>query len=151
MTAEGVHRHSKRAESFGRTRKAASVWFFVISSMVCVAEPKAEPKAETTFSSGGAFEEQDGESLYRASCQACHMAHGEGASGAGHYPPLANNPRLASAAYPIFNVLHGRDGMPGFADYMSDEQIAMVVNYTRTHFGNSYRDAVSAKDVRKMR
>jgi mono/diheme cytochrome c family protein len=115
--------------------------------MVCLVETKAEP----TFSSGGTFEEQDGESLYRASCQACHMAHGEGASGAGHYPPLANDPRLASAAYPIFNVLHGRDGMPSFASYMTDQQIAMVVNYTRTHFGNSYRDAVSADDVRKLR
>jgi mono/diheme cytochrome c family protein len=147
MRAERVRRHSTRAESFSRARKAASVWFFVISSMVCLVETKAEP----TFSSGGTFEEQDGESLYRASCQACHMAHGEGASGAGHYPPLANNPRLASAAYPIFNVLHGRDGMPSFASYMTDQQIAMVVNYTRTHFGNSYRDAVSADDVRKLR
>jgi hypothetical protein len=26
-----------------------------------------------------------------------------------------------------------------------------VVNYLRTHFGNSYRDAVTAEDVRTVR
>jgi mono/diheme cytochrome c family protein len=79
------------------------------------------------------------------------MSKGEGASGAGHYPPLAGNPRLASAAYPIYNVLHGRNGMPGFAYSMNDRQIAAVVNYTRTHFGNQYNDPVTAEDVRKLR
>jgi mono/diheme cytochrome c family protein len=104
-----------------------------------------------TLSDGWTFTERDGAALYRASCQACHMARGEGASGAGHYPPLAANPRLASAAYPIYNVLHGRNGMPGFADSMSDHQVAAVVNYTRTHFGNQYQDPVTADDVRKLR
>ena len=30
-------------------------------------------------------------------------------------------------------------------------QIAAVVNYLRTHFGNSYQDVVTAKDVRDAR
>ena len=34
---------------------------------------------------------------------------------------------------------------------MSDEQVADVVNYVRTHFGNSYPDAVSAADVAAAR
>ena len=34
---------------------------------------------------------------------------------------------------------------------MSDAQVADVINYVRTHFGNSYTDAVSAADVAAAR
>jgi mono/diheme cytochrome c family protein len=111
----------------------------------------ADPTPAITLSDGPRFAEQDGEALYRGICQACHMSRGEGASGAGNYPALAKNPRLESASYPVYNVLHGRDGMPGFSHALSDEQVAAVVNYTRTHFGNHYQDSVSADDVRKLR
>jgi mono/diheme cytochrome c family protein len=107
--------------------------------------------ASVPLSDGWRFTEQDGASLYRASCQGCHMAKGEGAAGAGRFPALADNPRLASAAYPVYNVLHGLHGMPNFGKYMSDEQVAAVVNYTRTHLGNQYLDAVTAEDVKKLR
>ncbi|PUA19658.1 cytochrome c [Glaciimonas sp. PCH181] len=111
----------------------------------------ASDAPSVTLSEGWRFVQQDGESLYRASCQGCHMAKGEGASGAGHFPPLANNPRLASPVYPAYTVLHGRDGMPSFGKYMSDTQIAEVVNYTRTHLGNQYNDPISAEEVKKLR
>ena len=41
--------------------------------------------------------------------------------------------------------------MPGFGDMMTDDQIAAVVNYLRTHFGNNYEDRVTAKDVTAAR
>ena len=31
---------------------------------------------------------------------------------------------------------------------MSDDQVAAVVNYLRTHFGNDYQDEVTAEDVK---
>jgi mono/diheme cytochrome c family protein len=34
---------------------------------------------------------------------------------------------------------------------MTDQQVADVVNYIRTHFGNKYKDAISATDVKAMR
>jgi mono/diheme cytochrome c family protein len=34
---------------------------------------------------------------------------------------------------------------------MSDDQVAAVVNYLRTHFGNDYRDMVTAEDVGAVR
>ncbi len=37
--------------------------------------------------------------------------------------------------------------MPPLGGMMSDEQVADVVNYVRTHFGNDYRDRVSAAAV----
>jgi mono/diheme cytochrome c family protein len=41
--------------------------------------------------------------------------------------------------------------MPPFGDRLSDEQIAAVVNYVRTHFGNDYRDRVTAREVQDAR
>jgi len=48
-------------------------------------------------------------------------------------------------------VIHGRRAMPPFGDMMNDAQIAAVVNYLRTHFGNNYTDAVTAQDVSDAR
>jgi mono/diheme cytochrome c family protein len=100
---------------------------------------------------GRGFDETSGRELYRGICQACHMANGEGASGAAAYPALKANPRLGSAAYPIYNILHGRNGMPALGRWMTDEQVAAVVNYVRTHMDNHYPGQVSAEDVRKLR
>jgi mono/diheme cytochrome c family protein len=44
-------------------------------------------------------------------------------------------------------VLNGHGGMPWFNGTLTDAQIAMVVNYVRTHFGNDYPDPVSADFV----
>ena len=99
----------------------------------------------------GHFIHRDGETLYRSICQGCHMPDARGAQGAGMYPALAENPKLASAAYPIALVLGGRHGMPPFADSLTNEQIAEVVNYVRAHFGNAYPDRVTPDDVQRMR
>lgn len=97
------------------------------------------------------FAEQDGEQLYHLTCQGCHMPDAGGATGAGAYPALANNVRLAAAAYPVYTIIQGRKGMPSLAAYLSDEQVAAVVNYVRTHFGNHYQDAVSPSLVSAAR
>jgi len=97
------------------------------------------------------FSEQTGEALYVNVCQACHMSGGEGAVGAGHYPPLAKNEKLSSGGYVLYVVLNGQKAMPPFARMMSDDQVAAVVNYVRTHFGNDYPDAVTAADVKTAR
>lgn len=91
-----------------------------------------------------------GEQVYRAICQSCHMADAKGGSGAGMIPALASNPRLAGAAYPITMVLRGRGAMPWFNDTLTPAQIAEVVGYIRTHFGNSYTAPVTAADVARL-
>jgi mono/diheme cytochrome c family protein len=103
------------------------------------------------MSNGPRFIQTDGAALYRATCQGCHMPRGEGAKGAGTYPALADNPQLATTAYVADMVLRGRNGMPGFGDRMSDDQVAAVVNYVRTHFGNHATDLLSGVEVAKMR
>jgi mono/diheme cytochrome c family protein len=102
-----------------------------------------------------------GEDIYQRVCQGCHMSHGEGAVGAGHYPKLAGDPTLASWRYVALTVLQGRNNMPAFSAppqlewdgptlHLSDAQVADVVNYVRSHFGNSYRERISADDVVKL-
>jgi hypothetical protein len=43
-------------------------------------------------------------------------------------------------------MLKGQRGMPPVGQMMSDQQIADVINYVRTHFGNAYGDGVSPAD-----
>jgi mono/diheme cytochrome c family protein len=107
--------------------------------------------AEPIMSPGRRFSEQTGEALYANACQACHMGNGEGATGAGRYPALARNPKLETAPYAIHIVLRGRKAMPPFARLMSDEQVAAVTTYVRTHFGNAYTEPVTAEEVGKAR
>jgi mono/diheme cytochrome c family protein len=97
------------------------------------------------------FSEQGGEALYANSCQACHMSDGKGATGAGTYPSLAGDQNLAASGYPVHVVVHGHHGMPPIGLMMSDDQVAAVVKYVRTHFGNDYRDEVTADEVKAAR
>ena len=103
------------------------------------------------LSPGFRFIETSGEDLYANVCRGCHMADARGATGAGTYPSLAGNGNLESSGYPVAMVVNGHGGMPGFGAMMSDDQIAAVVNYLRSHFGNDYKDAVTAEDVRGVR
>ena len=91
-----------------------------------------------------------GEQVYATVCQACHMADAKGATGAGTIPALANNPRLAGAAYPIMIVTGGKGAMPGFSGTLSNAQMAEAVTYVRTHFGNAYAKPVTEADVAKL-
>jgi mono/diheme cytochrome c family protein len=100
-----------------------------------------------TFGSRTHFTEQGGAAVYAALCAACHMPNGLGASGAGSYPSLSQDQRLAVAAYPVAVVLLGQKAMPSFARTLSDQQIADVVTYVRTHFGNAYPDRVTVAQV----
>jgi mono/diheme cytochrome c family protein len=99
----------------------------------------------------GHFEQQTGADLYHSICQGCHMPDAKGAVGAGAYPALARNKHLAAALYPVAVVIHGRKAMPPFGDALSDAQIASVVNYIRTSFGNHYKDAVTSAMVKTAR
>jgi mono/diheme cytochrome c family protein len=113
---------------------------------------------DSTFTSTAGLSAAGGADIYSHICQGCHMAHGEGAVGAGHYPKLAGDPALASWQYAALTVLGGRNGMPAFglptdqaretrALHLSDEQVADVVNYIRSHFGNAYDLKVTAAQV----
>lgn len=122
---------------------------FLLAAVVALLATFALPAAaqETPDFRGAPFAMQGGEAVYRGVCQGCHMADARGASGAGSYPALAGNARLASTAYVITMVMNGHKGMPPFRGHFTDQQIADVVNFIRTHFGNHFKGEVKAADV----
>lgn len=109
-----------------------------------------------------ALKTADGAHIYTQICQGCHMPAGQGAIGAGNYPALAGDPALSSASFVALTVLHGRRNMPRFAlradadeiffalPVLSDDQVAAVTNYVRTHFGNHYSDSITAAEVQAL-
>ncbi len=121
---------------------SAAILFTAFSATTALAD-----SAGATFSDGDNFSEKTGQELYANVCQACHMDQGQGAVGAGKYPALAKNANLEAGGYPVYVILHGLKGMPPVGSMMSDEQVAAVVNYVRTNFGNDYKDAVTTEDV----
>jgi mono/diheme cytochrome c family protein len=103
----------------------------------------------------------EGRRIYAARCAGCHGAEGRGKLP--HYPPLARNQSIGmgSAVNPIRIVLNGgyppgtrRNpmpyGMPPFAQDLNDHEIAAVVTFIRTAWGN--RGApVNAREVNQLR
>ena len=94
---------------------------------------------------------QDGATLFQANCQSCHMAGGEGTSGAGMYPSLVKNPNMENPDYPAFIIMNGLRGMPAFSSDLSDEQIVELTNFITNNFGNNSKTLINIEDVRAMR
>ncbi len=104
------------------------------------AKPESTPAAKVAKVDGGA--------VFHEQCVACHQQNGQGV--AGQFPPLAHNADLfLSSDYPARVVLFGLSGrievnghavdsaMPPLADVLSDAEIAAVIAYVRTSFGNA--------------
>jgi mono/diheme cytochrome c family protein len=109
-----------------------------------------------------AAQAQDGKALY-ARCTACHQETGKGIPNA--FPPLAGSSWVTGpASRAIAIVLHGVQGplKVGTATYngvmiaygtgqpMTDAEVAAVVTYIRTSWGNK-ASAVTAAQVAQVR
>jgi mono/diheme cytochrome c family protein len=139
--------NSKLQTAFAMMISAA----FSLLSFLAHAQGAGPSASEPALSAGFRFYEMSGEELFANVCRACHMSDGKGAVGAGTYPSLAGNRNLEASGYPLDVVVNGRRGMPPFGAMMSDDQVAAVVNYLRTHFDNNYQDTVTAEDVKIAR
>jgi mono/diheme cytochrome c family protein len=123
----------------------------MLSAPSVQADEETRSRPLTSLSTGFRFTEQTGAELFASSCQGCHMPDGGGATGAGTYPSLQKDSNLETSGYPVYVVVRGQKAMPPVGAMMSDDQVAAVVNYLRTHFGNQYPDAVTAEEVKRVR
>jgi mono/diheme cytochrome c family protein len=100
-----------------------------------------------------------GKEVYALHCQSCHMEKGQGMEGV--YPPLAKTSYLKDAKKNIKIILEGQSGeitvngkkynnnMPA-QPYLTDKEIADVLTYVRSNWGNKY-PAVKAAQVKAER
>ena len=102
-----------------------------------------------------------GAAVYIDNCAACHRTDGHGYTRV--FPALAGNPVLQSddptslvhivlkgATLPATHAAPSTFTMPGFDWRLSDQDVADVVNFIRTSWGNKGSD-VKAVDVKAMR
>jgi mono/diheme cytochrome c family protein len=127
-----------------------------------IAEPSPPPAASSALpTTESSLLVSLGKTVYDKSCASCHGAQGEGKPP--HWPPLANNQsiEMQSAVNPIRMVLNGGYppgtkgnpmpyGMPPFAGLLSDNEVAAVVSYIRTAWGNR-GTPVSAREANELR
>ena len=91
------------------------------------------------FSSADRFGQRDGETSTAPFAKAATCRRGKAPKGRDAILRSPRTKNLQASAYPVYVVVNGLRGMPGFATYLDDEQVARIVTYIRTHFGNDYR------------
>jgi mono/diheme cytochrome c family protein len=102
-----------------------------------------------------------GEQVFGNKCAACHQVSGMGVPAV--FPPLAGDAVVTAkdSAEHVRIVLRGRQGkaiggvaypspMPAFADQLTDDEIAAVINHERTSWSNK-GPLVTPKDVAVLR
>lgn len=88
-----------------------------------------------------------GKEVYTLHCQNCHMENGEGTEGIN--PPVAKTTYLKDTKKNIGIILNGQTGevtvngkkynaIMNPMNYLSDQEIADVLNYVRNSWGNKY-------------
>ena len=103
----------------------------------------------------------NGEDLFFEECASCHGAQGRGMGDI--FPPLARSEWVTGEKEVLVGfILHGIEGsidvagttyagiMPGFAARLSDEEIAAILTYIRSSWGNS-ASPVTVRDVNAVR
>ncbi|MGJ7915906.1 c-type cytochrome [Massilia sp. LXY-6] len=97
----------------------------------------------------GASQPADGKTLFAKNCAACHQATGKGIPGA--FPALAGNAFVQGTSADVSTVLlKGRGGMPDFSGSLDDAEIAQVLSYVRSSWGNGAAP-LSADEVAAQR
>lgn len=109
----------------------------------------------------GKLVNEDGQEIYMTRCLSCHMSNGEGVQGV--FPPLANSEHVnGDKGVLVRMILHGLRGeivvndvtyngmMPPWGGFLNDQQVADVITYIRSNFGND-ADAVTAEEVAIIR
>jgi mono/diheme cytochrome c family protein len=158
-----------RVRSFYAWRRRILVFVSALALSVGVAQWSPLPRfssapsiaTASAQSKTGNASEGLGANIYNEKCAGCHGKKGAGVPDL--FPPLARDPVVTETdpREVIQTVLFGRHGfiiggvtyrvyMPPWAGELSDEEVAAVINYVRTNWGNN-APAVSPAEVEKIR
>ena len=103
----------------------------------------------------------NGKNVYTNNCMNCHMEDGKGLESA--FPPIAKSDFLKRPPKDLINViLKGQsgeikvngvlyNGMMPAQDYLSDEEIADVLNYINNSWGNKNLKPILPSQVKLLR
>jgi len=133
----------------------------VAKSHIAASVPPASAATTAPTPAAGGYDSKKGQQLFSANCSACHQETGEGLSGA--FPALKGNAVVndADPTMHIHTVLFGLKGatvggvkydseMPDFGGTLSDSDIANIIGYERSAWGN-HGKPVTEKDVAAVR
>jgi mono/diheme cytochrome c family protein len=125
--------------------KAVVIIMMLGAGVVCL---NTDPTlAAESFSGLGPGSVQPGQKIYEQTCLTCHQADAGGVPNM--TPPLQKSPYVQGPSVKLIGiVLNGlKDGveiegetysnpMPAFSTVLKDQEIADVLTYLRSHFGN---------------
>ncbi|SEM22532.1 Cytochrome c, mono-and diheme variants [Pseudoxanthomonas sp. GM95] len=124
-----------------------------------VASFNADPATATALQAG--INDSRGAELYVDNCAACHRTDAQGYAHA--FPKIAGNPSvlakdpatlvrliLAGSSLPSTQAAPSNLGMPGFAERLSDDEVAQLGTYIRSSWGNQ-ASAVTVAQVKAVR
>lgn len=112
---------------------------------------------ETKIAASGNTNNYDGKALYTANCQSCHQDNGEGLKGA--FPPLKGSPIVNGNDLELYVdiIMNGYDARAeygvmaqvGTNMQFNENQVAAIINYERTSWGNSGAK-VTPEEIKKI-
>jgi mono/diheme cytochrome c family protein len=144
--------------------KALAVIFLALAFAGCAKgsnSSSASASATEAAAANNPASASDGATVYVANCASCHQSNGQGVSGA--FPPLANNPTVTGNPTAAITIV--KDGltgrvvvngatysgiMPPWGKQLSDTQIASVLSYIRSSWGN-HAPGVSVAEVQAVK
>ena len=149
-----MHQEARRSDMANRHRQMAQ-WHRQMM------EGLPSPPADAEMLTPREGETTSGQALYAQNCASCHGSMGTGMMGV--FPPLAGADYVTGKEQlPLKILLNGLQGpievagqtyngvMPSFKARLSDTEIAAIVTYIRSSWGND-ASAVSADDVAVVR
>ncbi len=117
--------------------------FLAVTLIAALGACASNKGSNATASSSAA----NGGSLFLSNCASCHGAHGEGV--AGSFPPLAANSTVTGDPTNVIHIVkYGLTGkvtavgknydgmMPAWSPQLPDADIASVLTYVRSSWGN---------------
>ncbi len=122
-----------------------------LSSFMCLAPVAAAALLASAGVAAAANSPADaaGQALFAQNCSACHQLTGKGIPGA--FPALAGDAFVQGPPDKVSTLLlNGRGGMPSFRADLSNAQIASILTYVRSAWGN-HAPKIEMATVAKLR